>query len=32
MGYTTGACLGVGFGDPTRRAVVFTGDGGFQMV
>jgi len=32
IGYTTGACLGVGFADPSRRAVVFTGDGGFQMV
>jgi len=32
IGYTTGACLGVGFADPARRAVVFTGDGGFQMV
>ncbi|MFP2927734.1 alpha-keto acid decarboxylase family protein [Pyxidicoccus sp. 3LG] len=32
IGYTTGACLGVGFADPGRRAVVFTGDGGFQMV
>jgi indolepyruvate decarboxylase len=32
IGYTTGACLGVGFAAPDRRAVVFTGDGGFQMV
>lgn len=32
IGYTTGACLGAGFGDPARRPVVFTGDGGFQMV
>jgi indolepyruvate decarboxylase len=32
IGYTTGACLGVGFADPARRPVVFTGDGGFQMV
>jgi indolepyruvate decarboxylase len=32
IGYTTGACLGVGFADPERRAVVFSGDGGFQMV
>lgn len=32
IGYTTGACLGAGFGDPKRRPVVFTGDGGFQMV
>lgn len=32
IGYTTGACLGVGFAVPDRRAVVFTGDGGFQMV
>ncbi|HSU14638.1 alpha-keto acid decarboxylase family protein [Longimicrobium sp.] len=32
IGYTTGACLGVGFADPSRRAVVFSGDGGFQMV
>lgn len=31
IGYTTGACLGAGFADP-RRPVVFTGDGGFQMV
>jgi indolepyruvate decarboxylase len=31
IGYTTGACLGVGFAGP-RRPVVFTGDGGFQMV
>ncbi len=31
IGYTTGACLGVGFAGE-RRAVVFTGDGGFQMV
>lgn len=32
IGYTTGACLGAGFADPARRPVVFTGDGGFQMV
>lgn len=32
IGYTTGACLGVGFAETDRRAVVFTGDGGFQMV
>jgi indolepyruvate decarboxylase len=32
IGYATGACLGAGFADPARRAVVFTGDGGFQMV
>jgi indolepyruvate decarboxylase len=32
IGYTTGACLGVGYADRQRRAVVFTGDGGFQMV
>lgn len=32
IGYTTGACLGVGFADPERRAVVFSGDGGFQMI
>jgi len=32
IGYTTGACLGVGFAEADRRAVVFTGDGGFQMV
>jgi indolepyruvate decarboxylase len=32
IGYTTGACLGVGFADPERRPVVFSGDGGFQMV
>lgn len=32
IGYTTGACLGAGFADPDRRPVVFTGDGGFQMV
>lgn len=31
IGYTTGACLGAGFAD-ARRPVVFTGDGGFQMV
>ena len=31
IGYTTGACLGAGFADE-RRPVVFTGDGGFQMV
>ena len=31
IGYTTGACLGAGFAD-RRRPVVFTGDGGFQMV
>ncbi|MDB4949242.1 MAG: alpha-keto acid decarboxylase family protein [Gemmatimonadetes bacterium] len=31
IGYTTGACLGVGFAGE-RRPVVFTGDGGFQMV
>ncbi|HET6233239.1 MAG TPA: thiamine pyrophosphate-binding protein [Longimicrobiaceae bacterium] len=32
IGYTTGACLGAGFADPSRRPVVFTGDGGFHMV
>lgn len=32
IGYTTGGCLGVGFAETDRRAVVFTGDGGFQMV
>lgn len=31
IGYTTGACLGAGFADK-RRPVVFTGDGGFQMI
>jgi indolepyruvate decarboxylase len=31
IGYATGACLGAGYGD-ARRPVVFTGDGGFQMV
>lgn len=31
IGYATGACLGVGFAGE-RRAVVFTGDGGFQMI
>jgi indolepyruvate decarboxylase len=32
IGYTTGACLGAGYADSQRRPVVFTGDGGFQMV
>lgn len=31
IGYSTGACLGAGFAGG-RRPVVFTGDGGFQMV
>jgi indolepyruvate decarboxylase len=31
IGYTVGAAVGVGFGAPSRRAVVVVGDGGFQM-
>lgn len=32
IGFTPGAALGVGFADPSRRAVVFCGDGGFQEI
>jgi indolepyruvate decarboxylase len=32
IGYTPGGALGVGFADPSRRAVVFCGDGGFQEI
>ncbi|HEX8084613.1 MAG TPA: thiamine pyrophosphate-dependent enzyme [Solirubrobacteraceae bacterium] len=31
IGHTVGAAVGVGFGAPSRRAVVVVGDGGFQM-
>jgi indolepyruvate decarboxylase len=32
IGFTPGAALGVGYADPSRRAVVFCGDGGFQEI
>lgn len=32
IGFTPGAALGVGFADPSCRAVVFCGDGGFQEI